>query len=92
MTLADGDYDTHGLGSGSDLIFLSAIVHSNAPQGNRDLIRKAAAALNASGQFVVQGFILAEAQIGSPFGILFAPNMLVGTDGGDTYTESEVRG
>jgi hypothetical protein len=49
VTLVDGDCDTHDLGSGFDLIFLSAIVHSHPPQGNRDLIRKADAALNASG-------------------------------------------
>ena len=61
-------------------------------QGNRDLIRTAAVALNASGQLVVQGFIPAEGRTGSPFGILLTLNMRVGTDGGDTHPESEVPG
>jgi hypothetical protein len=33
VTLVGGDHDTHGLGSGFDLIFLSAIVHSNPRRG-----------------------------------------------------------
>jgi len=92
VTLVAGDYDTDDLGTGFDLVFLSAIIHSNSPQGNRDLIRKGAAALNPSGQLVVQDFIVGEERTGPPFGVLFALNMLVGTEAGDTYTESEVRG
>jgi len=92
LTLVAGDYDKNELGRGFDLIFLSAIIHSNSPQGNRDLIRKGAAALNPSGQLVVQDFIVGEERTGPPFGVLFALNMLVGTEAGDTYTESEVRG
>ena len=91
VALVAGDFDTHDLGTGFDLVLLSAIIHSNSPQGNRDLIRKAAAALNPSGQLVVQDFIVAEERTGPPFGVLFALNMLVGTEAGDTYTESDVR-
>jgi len=91
VTFVAGDYDKNDLGRGFDLVFLSAIIHSNSPSGNRDLIRKGAAALNPSGQLVVQDFIVDEERAGPPFGVLFALNMLVGTEAGDTYTESEVR-
>jgi len=91
VTFVAGDYDKNDLGRGFDLVFLSAIIHSNSPRGNRDLIRKGAAALNPSGQLVVQDFIVDEERAGPPFGVLFALNMLVGTEAGDTYTESEVR-
>jgi SAM-dependent methyltransferase len=86
-----GDYDRDALGSGFDLVFLSAIIHSNSPSGNRDLIGKAATALAPHGQVVVQDFIVDEDRTGPPFAALFALNMLVGTGAGDTYTESEVR-
>jgi O-methyltransferase domain len=86
-----GDYERDDLGQGFDLVFLSAILHSNSPQGNRDLIQKGVAALNPSGQLVVQDFIVDEGRGGPPFGVLFALNMLVGTEAGDTYTESEVQ-
>jgi hypothetical protein len=39
----------------------------------------------------VQDFIVDEDRAGPPFAVLFALNMLVGTESGDTYTESEVR-
>ena len=91
VALVAGDYDRDPLGSEFDLVFLSAILHSNSPEGNRELIRKAAAALRPSGQLVIQEFIVNEDRTSPPFAVLFALNMLVGTTAGDTYTESEVR-
>lgn len=88
---AEGDYDVDPLGSGFDLVFLSAIIHSSSPSGNRRLIGKAAAAAAPQGEVVVQDFIVDEDRTGPPFAALFALNMLVGTEAGDTYTESEVR-
>ena len=91
VALVAGDYDRDSLGDGFDLVLLSAILHSNSPEGNRELIRKAAAALTPSGQLVIQEFIVDEDRTSPPFAALFALNMLVGTAAGDTYTESEVR-
>lgn len=86
-----GDYRTDDLGKGFDLVFLSAIVHSNSPSENRKLIRKCAEALNKGGRVVVQDFVMDEERTTPPEGALFALNMLVGTGAGDTYTESEIR-
>jgi SAM-dependent methyltransferase len=86
-----GDYEGDELGRGFDLVFLSAIIHSNSEHGNRGLLRKCADALKPNGQLVVQDFIVDEDRTGPPFAVLFALNMLVGTESGDTYTESEVR-
>jgi predicted O-methyltransferase YrrM len=86
-----GDYDVDALGSGFDLVFLSAILHGNSPARNRALLAKSAAALVPDGRVVVQDFIMNQNRTAPVFGTLFALNMLVGTDGGDTYTESEVR-
>jgi ubiquinone/menaquinone biosynthesis C-methylase UbiE len=86
-----GDYQCDIFGNGFDLVFLSAIIHSNSPSQNRALIAKAAEALAPRGQMVVQDFIVNEDRTGPPFAVLFALNMLVGTEAGDTYTESEVR-
>ncbi len=85
-----GDYEVDEFGHGFDLVFLSAIIHSNSGSGNRRLLRKCANALKPKGQLVVQDFIVDEDRTGPPFAVLFALNMLVGTDSGDTYTESEV--
>lgn len=86
-----GDYGHEELGGGYDLVFLSAIVHSNSPEENRDLIAKSARALNPGGRVMVQDFIVSEDRTAPPFAALFALNMLVGTAAGDTFTEAEIR-
>lgn len=86
-----GDYLEDPLGAGYDLVFMSAVIHSNSADENRLLFRKAAQALNPRGQLVVQDFLMNEDRSGPLLAALFALNMLVGTKAGDTYTESEVR-
>ena len=86
-----GDYKSDDLGSGYDLVFLSAIIHINSPAQNRLLIRTAARALRGNGQIVIQDFIMHEDRVNPPTGAYFALNMLVATLSGDTYTASEVR-
>lgn len=91
IDMVPGDYTTDALPPGYDLVFLSAIIHSNSPRGNAELIAKCAASLNPGGQVVVIDFIMDQDRTSPPFASLFALNMLVGTQEGDTYTESEVR-
>ncbi len=86
-----GDYLIDDLGSGYDLVFLSAIVHSNSPEENQMLLRKCAQASNSGGQVVVQDFIMDESRTIPAHGALFALNMLVATEAGDTFTETEVQ-
>ncbi len=86
-----GDYNEDALGRGYDLVFISAILHINSSSGNIELLRKASSALNPGGRVVVSDFIVDEDRTGPARGALFALNMLVSTEAGDTYTESEVR-
>ncbi len=86
-----GDYTVDQLGKGYDLIFLSAIIHSNSNEVNAKLLKKCSEALNPGGQVVIQDFIMDEDRTTPPSSALFALNMLVSTEAGDTYTESEVR-
>ncbi len=86
-----GDYRKDDLPTAFDLVFLSAIVHANSDEENRRLIKKCAAAANPGGQIVVLDQIMNEDRTAPAPGAMFALNMLVGTGGGDTYTESEVR-
>jgi len=86
-----GNYKWDMLGSGFDLVFLSAIIHSNSPEENRALLQKCIAALNPRGQVVILDFIMDEGRTSPPPATFFALNMLVGTEAGDTYTEPEIR-
>ncbi len=91
IDIRPGDYNVDELGHGFDLIFMSAIIHSNSIDENRKLIKKCSRALNADGQLIIQDFIMDEDRTSPVFGALFALNMLVGTRSGDTYTGGEVR-
>lgn len=87
-----GDYNTDELPVGYDLVFLSAIIHANDFAQNEALITKCANSLNPGGQLAVQDFIMDDDRIRPEHGAIFALNMLTGTENGDTYTESEIRG
>ena len=86
-----GDFHTDDLGSGYDLVLMSAVLHSNTPAQNRALLEKTASVLNPGGRVVIRDFIMAPDRTSPLRGALFALNMLVNTAGGDTYTEEEYR-
>ena len=85
-----GDYEKDALPRGHDLALLSAIIHSCSPAGTLRLFRKCARALNPGGRIVVQEFVVDESRTAPAFAVYFALNMLVGTQAGDAYTESEI--
>ena len=85
-----GDFLTDDLGSGYDLIYLSAIVHSLSPDECRFLFRKCVDALEPGGRVVLQDWVMSEDRIEPAEGALFAINMLVNTRSGDSYTEREL--
>jgi len=85
-----GDYITNELPAGFDLIFLSAIIHSNSLEVNQDLIKKCFTALNSPGKIIIQDWIMNNDRTQPTFGAIFAVNMLVGTEAGDCFTEQEV--
>ncbi len=92
VTTAEGDYLEDDLGSGFDLVLMSAIIHINSPSENLRLIAKGATALATGGQLVIRDQVMNEDRTEPWAGALFALNMLVGTPHGDTYTEEEISG
>ena len=91
VTTMAGDYRHDDFGAGYDLVFMSAIIHINSPEENRALAAKAFRCLNPGGRIVIQDFIMNEDRTAPERGALFALNMLVNTQHGDTYTENEIR-
>ena len=85
-----GDYTTDDLPKGFDLVFLSAIIHSNSLEINQDLIKKCFNSLNKNGKIVIQDWIMNNDRTQPISGAIFAINMLVGTEAGDCFTEQEV--
>jgi SAM-dependent methyltransferase len=91
VTVKAGDFNVDALGSGYDLVLLSAICHMLDEAGNRSLFRRAAQALKPGGRLVVRDFLLEPERTSPQEAALFALNMLVGTRGGSVYTEEEYR-
>jgi ubiquinone/menaquinone biosynthesis C-methylase UbiE len=90
VELVAGDFYSDELPAGCDLALLSAIIHQNGRQQNLELFRKAYRALEPGGMLLIRDHIMDEKRTSPPEGALFAINMLVNTEGGDTYTFHEV--
>ncbi len=87
----EGNYLTDNFPEKYDLILLSAIIHINSLEENKELIKKCANSLNVGGQVIISDFIQNEEKTGPQRATLFAVNMLVGTQSGNTYTGQEVK-
>ena len=85
-----GDYTVDELPVGFDLVFLSAIIHSNSLEVNRNLIKKCYKSLNPGGKVIIQDWIMNNERTLPVQGAIFAINMLVGTEAGDCFSEEEV--
>jgi SAM-dependent methyltransferase len=85
-----GDYTTDDLPEGFDLVFLSAVIHSNSLEINKELIKKCYNSLNKNGKIVIQDWIMNNDRTEPASGAVFAINMLVGTEAGDCFTDQEV--
>ncbi len=89
VTTRAGDLRIDSLGSGFDLIFVSAICHMLGPEENRSLLDRCLEALSPGGRIVIQDFILEPDKTAPRVAAIFALNMLVGTPHGSSYSEEE---
>ena len=87
-----GDLKTADYGKDRfDAAILGNIVHSEGEKSSRALFRKLHAALRPGGKCVIVDMVPNDERTGPPFPVLFAINMLLHTDVGDTYTVAEYR-
>lgn len=90
ISLLEGNYLKDDIGSGYDMIFFSAVIHSNSYDENKMLMGKCFKALNKGGEVIIVDYIMQEDRILPARGAFFALNMLVNTTAGDTYTFDEI--
>lgn len=91
VKLVAGDFMRDRLPAGADLTWVSAIVHQNSRQQNRQLFAKVWQALVAGGRIAIRDVLMNESRTAPASGALFAINMLVATEAGGTYTFGELR-
>ena len=71
--------------------FVSAIIHQNSPEENQRLFENVYRSLAGGGRIVIRDHVMKDDRTRPREGALFAVNMLVGTEGGGTYTFEEIR-
>jgi len=86
-----GNFETdETLPAGADLAWVSAIVHQNSRQQNRELFSKIHAALADGGRILIRDVVMDDSHTLPQYGALFAVNMLVHTSAGGTFTFDEL--
>jgi hypothetical protein len=86
-----GDFHTDRLPAGADAAWVSAIIHQNSRQQNRALYRRVAEAIVPGGWILIRDVVMDDGRTEPVAGALFAVNMLVGTEAGNSYTLTEIR-
>ncbi len=92
ITFESGDVNEDEPGNGYDAVWISHLLHSESPERGAVIVEKAARALKKGGLLMVQEFILDNSKAGPMFPALFSLNMLIGTNGGQAYSEKELTG
>ncbi len=90
IDFAGGDFFDDPLPQGYDAVWLSQILHGTPPDEAREVVARAARVLVPGGLIAVQEFMLDDTLDGPLFSAQFSLNMLLGTDGGQAFTRSEI--
>ncbi len=90
FTYHQGDLASADFGSNHDLATLGHILHSEGETRSRALLKKTFGALNSGGTIAIQEFLVNADRTGPVNGLVFAVNMLINTDEGDTYSFEEI--
>ncbi|HEX5397527.1 MAG TPA: methyltransferase dimerization domain-containing protein [Verrucomicrobiae bacterium] len=85
-----GDLLKTDFGKGHHVATLGHILHSEGAARSRKLLQKVFKALAPGGTIAIMEFLVDNDRQGPPVGLLFAVNMLVNTEAGDTFSFEEI--
>jgi predicted O-methyltransferase YrrM len=85
-----GDYLAEAIAGTYDVAWLSQILHGENPVACQQIVNKTVAALEPGGLIMIHEFILENTMAAPLFPALFSLNMLLGTDGGQAYSEAQL--
>jgi precorrin-6B methylase 2 len=86
----EGDLLTTAFGTSYDLAILGHIIHSEGETRSRQLLHKVFEALTTGGTIAIAEWLVNEERTGPINATLFAVNMLVNSEEGDTYSFAEI--
>jgi 3-hydroxy-5-methyl-1-naphthoate 3-O-methyltransferase len=87
-----GDLLSAAFGSGHNIATLGHILHTEGATRSQALLKKTFAALAPGGIIAIADFLVNEDRTGPPLSLIFAVNMLVHTEEGDTFSFGEIGG
>jgi SAM-dependent methyltransferase len=87
-----GDYRETAFPSGNDVVLISGVLHRETEAGCRDLIGRAAAALEPDGLLLVSDVFTDAGGNAPPFATLFGINMLLTAPDGGVHADAAVAG
>lgn len=85
-----GDLLEDDFGSGYDLIFISHLLNDFSIWQNIKIIKRVYDSLNNGGKIVIQEYIMNDDRISPERCAILSLNMLVNTQSGDSYTETDL--
>jgi SAM-dependent methyltransferase len=88
----DGDLNSVDFGQGHNIATLGHILHSEGEAKSKSLLKKVFGALAPGGTIAIAEFLVNADRTGPVMPLLFAGNMLVNTDEGDTFSFEEISG
>jgi ubiquinone/menaquinone biosynthesis C-methylase UbiE len=92
FTFDTGDLHEADFGTGHNVATLGHILHSEGAELSKALLKKTFHALASGGTIAIAEFLVNADRTGPMNGLVFAINMLVNTDCGDTFSFEEISG
>ena len=90
LTKVPGDLLEVAFGSEHQVAILGHILHSEGRERSRQLLKKTFEALAPGGTIAIMEFLVADDRTGPPTGLIFAVNMIVHTESGNTFSFEEI--
>ncbi len=89
-TFVEGDLGLADFGNEHQVATLGHILHSEGEARSKELLAKTFGALASGGTIAIQEFLVDNERAKASMGLIFAVNMLVATDQGDTFSFEEI--
>jgi len=86
----EGDLLSVDFGENHTIATLGHILHSEGEERSKALLAKTFDALASGGTIAIAEFLVNQERTGPPTGLIFAVNMLVNSDNGDTFSFEEI--
>ena len=88
----EGDLLEADFGNDFDVAILGHILHTEGEERSRHLLKKTFAALNSGGTIAIAEWLVNDARTEPLPSLIFAVQMLVDTEHGDTFSFNEIKG